>query len=201
MAELNDLLESYYDEIDPARRLAILNEYLAAAGDSDPAAAYRKQLYEYRHVDPANPGRTMDKFMLAFLDYLYLFRNSAFLPARNVKETTKILKGLEQDERVHTDPLFEEAFSLEVRNAALRYFDTTKTERYHRKFFGFVASKGDEREKQRCIDMWRLSYGLAERLGLEKEMGVFCQAVSDEYKLSRPDGMSLQEAYSYYTKK
>ena len=29
MADLNDLLESYYDEIDPASRLRLLEEYLA----------------------------------------------------------------------------------------------------------------------------------------------------------------------------
>ena len=53
MADFSDLLESYYEEIDPDKRKKTLDEYLAAAGDSDPAAAYRKALYEYRFVDPA----------------------------------------------------------------------------------------------------------------------------------------------------
>ena len=39
MADLTELLESYYEEIDPANRKKILGEYLTAAGDSDPAAA------------------------------------------------------------------------------------------------------------------------------------------------------------------
>ena len=56
MDDLNDLLESYYDEIDPDSRIKILEEYLTDAGDSDPAAAYRKALYEYRYIDPANPA-------------------------------------------------------------------------------------------------------------------------------------------------
>ena len=94
MAELNDLLESYYDEIDPASRLRLLEEYLAAAGDSDPAGAYRKALYEYRCTDPANPERKVDKFMLAFLDYLYLFSSSKVFPSRHVKEVLKTLRGL-----------------------------------------------------------------------------------------------------------
>lgn len=146
MADLNDLLESYYDEIDPASRLRLLEEYLAAAGDSDPAGAYRKALYEYRCTDPANPERKVDKFMLAFLDYLYLFRSSKVFPSRHVKEVLKTLRGLELDEKVHTDPLFAEAFSLEIRNAVKRYFDTCKSDSYHRKFFGVTASNADEKE-------------------------------------------------------
>ena len=200
MDDLNDLLESYYDEIDPDARIKILEEYLADAGDSDPAAAYRKALYEYRYIDPANPDRKVDRFMLAFLDYLYLFRSSRVFPARHVKETLKTLHDLEHDERVHTDPLFAQALSLEIRNAVKRYFETCKSDSYHRKFFGVSASNADEKEKQRCFDAWRMSYGLAERLGIEEEMALFCQAVSDEYRLSRADGLSLKEAYRNYKK-
>ena len=198
MADLSDLLESYYEEIDPAKRRKILAEYIAAAGDSDPAASYRKALYEYRNVDPADPQRKLDRFMLAFLDFLYLYRSSRILPGRYLKEVKTTIGSLELDERVHTDPLFAEAFSLEVRTAARRYFETCKTDGYHRKFFGITASKPEEKEKQRCIDVWRMSYGLAERLGLEEEMDLFCRALSEAYRLSRVDGLTLAEAYRSY---
>ena len=156
-------------------------------GDSDPAAAYRKALYEYRFVDPADPRRKLDRFMLAFLDFLYLYRSSRVLPGRYVKEVEATIGALELDERVHTDPLFAEAFNLEVRNAARRYFDTCKTDGYHRKFFGIAASKPEEKEKQRCIDVWRMSYG-----------DLFCWALSEAYRLSRVDGLTLTEAYRSY---
>ena len=198
MADLTELLESYYEEIDPAKRKKILNEHLAAAEGSDPAASYRKALYEYRFVDPADPERKLDRFMLAFLDFLYLYRSSRILPGRYVKEVEATIGDLELDERVHTDPLFTEAFSLEVRNAARRYFDTCKTDGYHRKFFGITSSKPEEKEKQRCIDVWRMSYGLAERLGLEEKMDLFCRALSEAYRLSRVDGLTLMEAYRSY---
>ena len=80
MADLDDLLESYYDEIDPGKRWTILEEYLAAEDNCDPAAAYRKALYEYRCIDSANPERKVDRFMLAFLDYLYLYTPTRSLP-------------------------------------------------------------------------------------------------------------------------
>lgn len=198
MADLTELLESYYEEIDPAKRKKILNEYLAAAEGSDPAASYRKALYDYRFVDPADPERKLDRFMLAFLDFLYLYRSSRILPGRYVKEVEATIRDLEHDEKVHADPLFAEAFSLEVRNAAKRYFETCKTDGYHRKFFGITASKPEEKEKQRCIDVWRMTYGLAERLGLEEEMDLFCRALSEAYRLSRVDGLTLTEAYRSY---
>ncbi len=198
MADLNDLLESYYEEIDPAKRRNILDEYIAAAGGSDPAASYRKALYEYRYVDPADPQKKLDRVMLAFLDFLYLYRSSRVLPGRYVKEVQATIKALELDEKVHADPLFAEAFGMEIRNAARRYFETCKTDGYHRKFFGITASKPEEKEKQRCIDVWRMSYGLAERLGLEEEMDLFCRALSEAYRLSRVDGLTLTEAYRSY---
>ena len=97
MADFSDLLESYYEEIDPDKRKKTLDEYLAAAGDSDPAAAYRKALYEYRFVDPADPQRKLDRFMLAFLDFLYLYRSSRVLPGRYVKEVEATIGALELD--------------------------------------------------------------------------------------------------------
>ena len=198
MADLNDLLESYYEEIDPAKRRNILDEYIAAAGGSDPAASYRKALYEYRYVDPADPQKKLDRVMLAFLDFLYLYRSSRVLPGRYVKEVQATIKALELDEKVHADPLFAEAFGMEIRNAARRYFETCKTDGYHRKFFGITASKPEEKEKQRCLDVWRMTYGLAERLGLEEEMDLFCRALSEAYRLSRVDGITLTEAYRSY---
>ena len=198
MADLSDLLESYYEEIDPAKRRNILDEYIAAAGGSDPAASYRKALYEYRYVNPADPQKKLDRVMLAFLDFLYLYRSSRVLPGRYVKEVQATIKALELDEKVHADPLFAEAFGMEIRNAARRYFETCKTDGYHRKFFGITASKPEEKEKQRCIDVWRMSYGLAERLGLEEEMDLFCRALSEAYRLSRVDGLTLTEAYRSY---
>ena len=195
MNELHELLESYYEELDPDRRLALLNEYLAGPGAGDPAAEYRRELYAYRYQDPKVPDRKVDRFMMAILNLLYLFRGSVILPGRYVKEVKTVMKDLEQSGRVHTDKEFESAYVMEVRNAVRRYFDTCKSDSYHKKFFGITQSSADEKEKQRCLDAYRMSLGIAERLHLEKEMEMFCRAVSEEYRLSRADGMTLREAY------
>ena len=201
MADRNELLEAFYEEIDPDKRLALLNEYKEAVSEEeDPLLPYRVRLYDYRYKDPKDSSRRVDNYLMAILTFMFLYKDSRILPFRNVKETLRTVKDMQQDERVLTDDQYAEAFMMEVRNSVRRYFDTCKSDNYHRKFFGVTASNADEKEKQRCFDAWRMSYGLAERLGIEEEMALFCRAVSDEYRLSRADGLSLKEAYRSYKK-
>ena len=201
MADQNELLENYYEELDPDKRRVLLDEYLSGAPSEDPAAEYRKVLFDYRYTDPKDPERRVDNYMWALLSLMYTHRGSVIFPQRNVKEVRRIMKDLEQDERVHTDECFAEAFMLEVRNAVRRYFDTCKSDNYHKKLFGMTHSSSDEKEKQRCIDTWKMSAGLAQRVGLEDEMSLFNRAVAEEYRLSRADALTLEEAYRNYKKK
>ena len=201
MADQNELLENYYEELDPDKRRVLLDEYLSGAPSEDPAAEYRKVLFDYRYTDPKDPERRVDNYMWALLSLMYTHRGSVIFPHRNVKEVRRIMKDLERDERVHTDECFAEAFMLEVRNAVRRYFDTCKSDNYHKKLFGMTHSSSDEKEKQRCIDTWKMSAGLAQRVGLEDEMSLFNRAVAEEYRLSRADALTLEEAYRNYKKK
>ena len=44
MTDLTEMLDSYYEELDPDRRRSIYSEYLAAGGSSDPVSDYRFRL-------------------------------------------------------------------------------------------------------------------------------------------------------------
>ena len=201
MADRSELLENYYEELDPDKRRSLLDQYLSGSAPDDPVDRYRSALYDYRYTNPKEPGRKVDNYMWALLSLMYTHRESLIFPGRNVKAVRRIMKDLAQDERVHTDERFAEAFTQEVRNAVRRYFDTCKSDNYHKKLFGVTHSTADEKEKQRCIDTWKMSVGVARRVGIEDEMSLFNQAVAEEYRLSRPDGMTLEEAYSNYKKK
>ena len=48
MTERSELLESYYEELDPSRRRDILASYEEAEGADDPVLSYRKDLMSYR---------------------------------------------------------------------------------------------------------------------------------------------------------
>jgi hypothetical protein len=195
MTERSELLESYYEELDPARRRDILASYEKAEGADDPVLSYRKDLMSYRYTDPKDPSRQVDQFMMALLTFMYIFKRGIIFPGRYAKEVRGLVRRMERNEKVHTDKDMAEAFKMEVRNAVRRYFDTCKSDSYHKKFFGIQASSADEKETQRCLDTWRMSLGIAERLSLKDEMALLCQAVDEEYRLSRADGLSLEEAY------
>lgn len=200
MTAHSELLESYYEELDPVKRLEYLNAYEEAAGSDDPVLSYRKGLYSYRYTDSKDPSRKVDHFMMALLTFMYLFKRGVIFPGLYTKEVRGIIKDMEGDERVHSDENMADAFRMEVRNAVRRYFDTCKSDSYHKKFFGIQHSTADEKETQRCLDTWRMSVGVANRLGLKEEMALFCQAVDEEYRLSRADGLSVEEAYRKYKK-
>ena len=200
MTERSELLESYYEELDPARRRDILASYEEAEGADDPILSYRKDLMSYRYTDPKDPSRKVDHFMMALLTFMYLFKRGVIFPGLYTKEVRGIIKDMEGDERVHSDENMADAFRMEVRNAVRRYFDTCKSDSYHKKFFGIQHSTADEKETQRCLDTWRMSVGVANRLGLKEEMVLFCQAVDEEYRLSRADGLSVEEAYRKFKK-
>lgn len=195
MTERSELLESYYEELDPAKRRAILASYEETEGADDAVLSYRKELYDYRYTNPKDPTRPVDQFMMALLTFMYFYKQGIIFPGRFTKQVRGIVKDLERDAKVHEDEDMAEAFKMEVRNAVRRYFDTCKSDSYHKKFFGIQASSADEKETQRCLDTWRMSLGIAERLSLKDEMTLLCQAVDEEYRLSRADGLSLEEAY------
>ena len=200
MTEHTEHLDSYYEELDPVKRLDYLKAHEAAAGSDDPVLSYRKELYSYRYTDPKDPSRKVDHFMMALLTFMYLFKRGVLFPGLYTKEVRGLIKDMERDERVHADEDMADAFKLEVRNAVRRYFDTCKSDSYHKKFFGIQHSTADEKETQRCLDTWRMSVGVANRLGLKDEMALFCQAVDEEYRLSRADGLSIEEAYRKFKK-
>ncbi len=202
MTDRNELLEAFYEEIDPDKRSALLKEYQnAVSEEEDPVLPYRVKLCEYRYKNPKDPAKKVDNYLMALLTFMYLYKDSRILPGRNVREVLRTIKDMQQDERVLTENQYAEAYMMEVRNSVRRYFDTCKSDSYHKKFFGISHSSADEKEKQRCIDTWKMSAGLAERLKLAAEMDLFCRAVAEEYRLSRADGMTLEEAYGNYNKK
>ena len=105
MADRSELLENYYEELDPDKRRSLLDQYLSGSAPDDPVDRYRSALYDYRYTNPKEPGRKVDNYMWALLSLMYTHRESLIFPGRNVKAVRRIMKDLAQDERVHTDEI------------------------------------------------------------------------------------------------
>ena len=85
MADRNELLEAFYEEIDPDKRLALLNEYKEAVSEEeDPLLPYRVRLYDYRYKDPKDSSRRVDNYLMAILTFMFLYKDSRILPFRTI---------------------------------------------------------------------------------------------------------------------
>jgi hypothetical protein len=73
--------------------------------------------------------------------------------------------------------------------------DTAESESYHRRFMGLIPSSRQVREDQMCIDCWKLSQGIAERLFRQDDASLLIQAVNDEYVARHDEEESLESAY------
>ena len=95
MADRSELLENYYEELDPDKRRSLLDQYLSGSAPDDPVDRYRSALYDYRYTNPKEPGRKVDNYMWALLSLMYTHRESLIFPGRNVKAVRRIMKDLE----------------------------------------------------------------------------------------------------------
>ena len=226
MTELHPLLTSYYDEVDPPKRYALLKEYAEAVGsEMTPADAYRIALFNARHSDPGAKGffsifgkpksqgskagggnglsvpnapGELDIFLREILLMLTIHKNPGPFPKNMRKDVLTSLSTLRLDDRPSRDKECEEVLYLEMRNAIKRYFSTCQDYSYGRKFLGLGTAKPEERERLRCFDTWGFSFGLARLLELTEEMELVCRAANDEYCASVEGVESLEAAFKQY---
>ncbi|MBQ3391808.1 MAG: hypothetical protein IJG52_00160 [Lachnospiraceae bacterium] len=195
MQNSEEILKEFYSETDPAKREALLAEYRAAASGDGPVASYVDKLFVHRFPGAGKNVGEADRGLKFLMDLLFFSRSSTFFKKRRRKDIAAVIREMEQDERVHKDPAFEEAFLRELRNMVKRYIVTCGSDSYGRKFLGMVSSSKEEKLERLCSDLWELSGGLAEEYGLEQEMALLCRAVNDEYLAAVPEAESLRKEY------
>ncbi|MDO5476460.1 MAG: hypothetical protein Q4F43_05020 [Eubacteriales bacterium] len=199
--ELHPLLESYYTELDPAKRKAVLDEYeqvLHDAGDGKEdtsADVYRKDLFAARHIDKKHPGQPVDRFLLHLMTMLTIYKSPGFFPKSHRREVLSCLKKMQLDERPFQDPACEDVLYRELRNAVRRYYSTCSSPAYGRTLLGMMSASDEQKAVQCCADIWSFSYGIAGMVKAEEEMALLCRAANDEYCALMPGVESLDAAY------
>lgn len=209
---LQSRLQAYYAAIDPDERQKHLEdcaellregsgEGAAGSAAADPAASYRQDLFAARHINQKDPAKKVDRFLGTLMNLLTIVHNPGLFPKWHRREVLSMLRRMELDGRPCEDSACEEALYLEYRNVVRRFFSTCADSAYAAKLFGLAHASAQDRERQRCIDTWEFSYGIAGMVGLEKEMALLCRAANDEYCASVPEAASLEEAYRALTGK
>ena len=196
--ELHPLLEAYYTETEPDIRKNKLDAY---SGNSDTKAdQYRKDLYACRHIDKKHPEKQVDRFLFNLISLATIAKTPGFFPKFRKKEVLSIVTSMQLDDRPLQDPECEAVLYWEYRNAVRRYIATCDDPSYGRTLLGMKPSDAAGRREKCCEDVWSFSFGVADMVGLQKEMAALCRAANDEYCILHPDVESLEAEYKRYNK-
>ncbi|MBQ9647494.1 MAG: hypothetical protein IJV43_03925 [Oscillospiraceae bacterium] len=170
---------AYYEETEPKKRRALLQEALAA--EDDGANTLRRELFDERYDFRREPER--DEFLLQylFLPNRYSTRNGLF--SGFDKDVGKLLAAFHLDGANTLGEAERGALYWEFRNTAKRYLETCRSERYGKKLMGLVSPTPEEKLAKTAEDIWAMSRGVARAAGREAEMQLFCDALYDELRL------------------
>ncbi len=170
MYELDLRLKDYYDELDPKRRLEILDTFA-----EDESVKFLRELYCERYSDHENKGRkNVDWWLWRCICLQILYGRGNFFRKFRDKEVKLILDELYVDD-THKNFLYHE-----YRNLARRYLSTCRGANYASRFMGFRQASDEEKVLKACADIWQMSKGIAKLTGLEERMQVFIEAFYDE---------------------
>lgn len=194
MYEQSPRWNEYYREPEPRRRRDLLDQLCMTEPD-DGANEYRRMLFRARHVDEKQPGREVDRFLFNCLSFVQLWSSAKLFKKHARRETLQALSDMLYDRAQAYGEAGERAFYWEIRNAAARYLTTCRDSGYNRTLFGLVASGDESRADRVCRDIWRMTDGLAECLGLKDALAVWCRAVQDAYFTSDPGAERRYVAY------
>lgn len=183
MYEQSSRWNEYYRELEPKRRREQL-DLLCMTEPDDGANAYRIKLYKARYVDEKQPGREVDRFLFNCLSFSQLWQSAKLFKRHARKETLEALRDMLWDEAAEYGEAGERALYWEIRNTAARYLSTCDGAGYNRRLFGMIASGDESRADRICQDVWRMTDGLAERVGLQSELKLWNRAVQDAYFMS-----------------
>lgn len=171
MYELHESFTPYYSEIDPKKRLGIL-ESLPESEES----GFLRELYNDRYSDHENRGRkNVDWWLWRCICLQQLYSKGGFLKRFRNREVAKIVQELRTDDTEHTAFLYHE-----YRNTARRYLSTCKSGNYASRFMGFRQASDDEKVLRACSDIWQMSRGIARVAGVQDAMTLWCEAFRDE---------------------
>lgn len=173
MYEIHESLTEYFAELDPKKRLEILDSLSDAEGVD---CEFLRELYHDRYSDHENRGRkNVDWWLWRCICLQQLYNRGGFFKRFRKREVAAILQELRTDDTQHTAYIYHE-----YRNTAGRYLSTCKSGNYASKFMGFRQASDDEKVLRACRDIWEMSRGIAKAEGVEEQLRVWCEAFRDE---------------------
>ncbi len=171
MYDIQEELKQYYSEIDPLKRLDILNSF-----PEDESINFLHELYHSRYSDHDNKGRkNVDWWLWRCICLHQLYSRGGLFRRFRDKEVKRIINELYMEASSHQAMLY-----YEYRNVARRYLSTCKSGNYASSFMGFRKADDDEKVIRACQDIWQMSKGVAWSACVEDKMQLWVEAFHDE---------------------
>ncbi|MBQ7544155.1 MAG: hypothetical protein IJT02_04345 [Synergistaceae bacterium] len=170
MYTVSPSLAQYYAELDPAKRLELLN-----ASDAE---EFVHTLYHERYSDHEGKGRkNIDWWLWRCICLQLLYGRGGFFKRFRDREINTILDELfmNDPDESHVPYLYHE-----YRNVCRRYLSTCRSGNYASRFMGFRQASDEEKVLKACSDVWEMSAGIARIFGQHEKMRVWCGAFRDE---------------------
>ena len=178
MYEIQESLSTYYNELEPAKRLEILNNlHDLSSEDFD----FIRALYQERHTDPKHPEKkNVDWWLWRCVCLSMLFPRRKLFRKFVSRELDDILKELHMND---IDLYSQEQRTFlfhEFKNLARRYLSTCQSDGYGSSFMGLKRASPEEKIYRACEEVYFMSKGIAKAAKLEDKMSLWCEAFESE---------------------
>ena len=173
MYEIDSKYSAYYNEIDPKKRLIILDSL-----PEDGADTFVREVYNDRYSDHEGKGRkNIDWWLWRCICLQILYGRGNFLRRFRDREISTIIAELRMNDsdEVHRQHLYHE-----YRNVCRRYLSTCRSGSYASRFMGFRQASDEEKVLKACEDVWQMSSGVAKKAGNSEPMKFWIEAFRDE---------------------
>lgn len=190
MCGISPEFADYYKEIDPKKRLVILD----SLSDNE-AASFVRDVYNDRYSDHEGKGRkNIDWWLWRCICLQILYGRGNFLRRFRDREIATIVGELRLND---TDESHRQHLYHEYRNVCRRYLSTCKSGNYAARFMGFKQASDEEKVMKACEDVWQMSAGVARKTGNVPAMKLWIEAFRDELydydEICREEYTRLQE--------
>ena len=190
--------DSFYEEIDPGKRAAILR-----AAPRDPSGGaeeeFRRKLFQARYGDSVEKGKPADGMMKLFLNMKYLSDNPPprFLRKREAAMLKKEIAGLLIGEAAESGAEGKRALFQEVRHMARVYISLCATDRqYGSVVLGIGHIREETLVKKIARDLAVCAHKIPAEYGLSDILSEWTKAVDSAFSVMYP---GKEEIYHHMT--
>ena len=175
MYEVSSELVPYFTEIEPKKRLIILDSL-----PEDEAVNFLRELYNDRYSDHEGKGRKdIDWWLWRCICLQQLYSKGKIFRKARIREIEKILNELQMNDKEKNHETF---LYHEYKNLARRYLSTCRHSNYASRLMGLHRANDEEKVIQACADIWQMSKGIAKSVDadVEEKMTLWNEAFRDE---------------------